>query len=169
MCTCVYNYVSRIRSAIVAIKRNLWVHIQGFCRFACFYCDERIHGTWYYVCTSMQTCTGQVGTSFQSVLDFSSFFTATPYLAKTKYTYTIFTNLRVVVITEARNNRITDHYHRIRSLLNLQRSLLLSTIGFYYTIDNVIFYVRRPCSVFSLKTSSFPLWNCVSSFKYDLL
>ena len=105
-----------IRSAIVAIKRNLWVHIQGICRFACFSCDGRIHGTWYYVCTSMQTCTGQSGTSFQSVPDFSSFFTAAPYLAKTKYTYTIFTNLRMVVITELRNYRITDYYHRIRSL-----------------------------------------------------
>ena len=30
----------------VHLQKNLWVHIQCICRFACFSCDGRIHGTW---------------------------------------------------------------------------------------------------------------------------
>ena len=36
----------QILFAIVAIRGNLWVPIQCICRFACFFCDWRIHGTW---------------------------------------------------------------------------------------------------------------------------
>ena len=36
----------QILFAIIAIRENLWVHIQCICRFACFSCDGRIYGTW---------------------------------------------------------------------------------------------------------------------------
>ena len=42
--------------AIVAIRENLRVHIQCICRFACFSCDGRIHGTWYMVCVCVCAC-----------------------------------------------------------------------------------------------------------------
>ena len=35
----------QILFAIVAITENLWMNIQCICRFACFSCDGRIHGT----------------------------------------------------------------------------------------------------------------------------
>ena len=46
----------QILFAIVAIRENLWVHIQCICRFACFSCDGRIHGTLYMVCVSVCVC-----------------------------------------------------------------------------------------------------------------
>ena len=50
MCVCVSF---RIRSAIVAIRENLWVHIQCICRFACFSRHGRIHGTCVCVCVRL--------------------------------------------------------------------------------------------------------------------
>ena len=45
----------QILFAIIAIRENLWVHIQCIFRFACFTCDGRIHGTWC-VCVCMCMC-----------------------------------------------------------------------------------------------------------------
>ena len=42
-------------SGLVAIRENLWVHIQCTCRFACFSCDGCIHGTWC-VCVCARVC-----------------------------------------------------------------------------------------------------------------
>ena len=54
VCVCVCACVSfRIRSAIVAIRENLWVHIQCICRFACFSRHGRIHGT---LCVCVRLC-----------------------------------------------------------------------------------------------------------------
>ena len=52
LCVCVSF---RIRSSIVAIRENLWVHIQCICRFACFSCHGRIHGT-LCVCVCVCVC-----------------------------------------------------------------------------------------------------------------
>ena len=52
LCACVSF---RIRSAIVAIRENLWVHIQCICRFACFSRHWFIHGT-LCVCVCVRLC-----------------------------------------------------------------------------------------------------------------
>ena len=50
----------QILSAIIAIREHLCVHIQCICRFACFSCDGRIHGTWWWwwwcVCARACVC-----------------------------------------------------------------------------------------------------------------
>ena len=61
VCVCVCVCVSlRIRSAIVAIRENLWVHIQCICRFACFSRHGRIHGT---LCVCASVCMGILSVS----------------------------------------------------------------------------------------------------------
>ena len=57
VCVCVSF---RMRSAIVAIRENLWVHIQCICRFACFSRHGRIHGT---LCVCASVCMGILSVS----------------------------------------------------------------------------------------------------------
>ena len=68
MCVRVYlalvlTCLIQILSAIVAIRENLWVHIQCICRFACFSCDGvhcdgrmMVHGVHMCLCVSVCVC-----------------------------------------------------------------------------------------------------------------
>ena len=65
LCVCVCVSF-RIRSAIVAIRENLCFHVQCICRFACFSCHGRIHGTLcacVCVCVCASVCMGVLSVS----------------------------------------------------------------------------------------------------------